>query len=103
VLWNRELKRSPSPRVWVLCIIILLVGLGIQWLILVKSPGVNYPSIRQPKRTHVAGKELNKPNIGLQVELEISESSGCAPGETPGGHSQTTVFVQHGRVKADDP
>jgi len=83
VLQNREVDRSPSPRVWILGIVVVLAGLGILWIIWVKSPGVNYPCIRQPNRAHVEGKELNKSNLGLQVELkEIGDNSRGTPGET---------------------
>ena len=104
ILQHREVKQSPSPRIWIIGIIIALTGSGIVWLIWVMSPGTNYPCIRRPKRTHEEGHELNKSNIELQVEhKEMSDTTEDTPGENPGGHSHPTVFVQHRRVEAHYP
>jgi hypothetical protein len=105
VLQSPEINHPPSPKVWILGIVVALTGLGIVWLIWFTSPGINYPCIRQPKRTHVvSGQELNESNVGFQVESEgKEENAGDAAGEVPRSQSQPTVFVHHGRVKADCP
>jgi len=104
ILQLREVKQSPSQRIWIIGIIIALTGSGIVWLIWVMSPGTNYPCICWPKRTHEEGHEINKSNTELQVEpKEMSDTTEDAPGENPGCHSHPTVFVQHGWVEVHYP
>ena len=45
-LKSREINHPPSPKVWILGIVVALTGLGIVWLIWFTSPGINYTCIR---------------------------------------------------------